>query len=41
MIAFFFTMPISMMMPINPMTFNSLPVISKRENGAHSGGGQG
>ena len=40
MMAFFFTMPISRMMPISATTPRSLPVDQQREDGAHAGRGQ-
>ena len=40
MMAFFFTMPISRMIPISAMTLRSLPADQQREHGADSGGGQ-
>ena len=41
MMAFFFTMPISRMMPISAITLSSVFVISKREDCADTGGRQG
>ena len=40
MMAFFFTMPISRMMPIRAMTLKSLPRNQQRQNCAHAGRGQ-
>ena len=40
MMAFFFTMPISRMMPISEITLKSLPRDQQRQDRAHAGGGQ-
>ena len=41
MMAFFFTIPISRMMPINAMTLNSIRRAMRGQQGAYAGGRQG